>query len=310
MLSRASLQRALPFVVTGVALIYVFSGIDFRSVLNALTLESAQILVPATAVFCVVTLALEGLALARLTGSAGRTASALLCARIKAASYVAGMLNYALGIAALSLLFKRRVGISLTAAAGMVATVSAADGAMLLAVTTIAAAFHSGEGPALQFGAVALVAGGAAAGLVFLRVRRSLGPLERIRELDLFRTVRRAPLGLLAQLAALRLCFVFTFIAMGGAALAAFGVHPPLTALIVGMAGIALVGALPIAVAGLGTVQLAMLEFFGTYSDEANLVACSLSLQAAMLIMRMSVGAAFAREFTREAVDATRGGDL
>lgn len=307
MLSRATLQRVLPFVVTAASLLYVFSGIDVRSVLDALTLESARILLPATLIFCVVTLSLEGLSLSLLTGPAGASASPLLCARIKGASYIAGMLNYALGFAALTLLFRRRVGIGLTAAAGMVATVSVTDAATLASVTTIAAAFHSGQGPALGFGAIALVGGGAALGLLFLRFPRPLGRLERLRELDLFRTVRRAPLGLLARLAVLRLGFVLAFVAMGGAALAAFGVHPPPGTIMVGMAGIAMVGALPIAVAGLGTVQLATVEFFGGYSDEANLVACSLSMQAAMLVMRMSVGAAFAREFTHEAVDAARG---
>jgi hypothetical protein len=307
MLSRDLLKRALPVVVTGASLVYLFSGIDVGSVIASLGAESAMILIPATVIFCVVTLSLEGLSLGILTAPTGAQATALLCARIKAASYIAGMLNYALGIAALSLLFKRRVGMSLTAAAGMVATVSVTDAAMLLSVTTVAAAFYSGQSPALGFGAVVLVTSGAAVGLVFLRFPGSLGPLDRIREVDLFRTVRQAPLGLLARLAVLRLCFVFAFVSMGGAALAAFGVFPPFGAIIVGMAGIALVGALPIAVAGLGTVQLATVELFGSYSNEANLVACSLSLQAAMLVMRMSVGAAFAREFTREAVEVARG---
>ena len=102
MLSRALLQRVLPFVVTAASLLYVFSGIDLRSVVDALTLESARILLPATLIFCVVTLSLEGLSLALLTAPAGAAASPLLCARIKAASYIAGMLNYALGFAALT----------------------------------------------------------------------------------------------------------------------------------------------------------------------------------------------------------------
>ena len=73
------------------------------------------------------------------------------------------------------------------------------------------------------------------------------------------------------------------------------------------MGAIALVGAMPIAVAGLGTVQLATVELFGAYADEATLVACSRPMQAAMLAFRMAVGLLFAREYTREAVEATRG---
>jgi hypothetical protein len=73
------------------------------------------------------------------------------------------------------------------------------------------------------------------------------------------------------------------------------------------MSAVALVGALPIAVAGLGTVQLATVELFGAHADEATLIACSLSMQATMVAVRISMGLVFAREFTREAVEATRG---
>ena len=48
-------------------------------------------------------------------------------------------------------------------------------------------------------------------------------------------------------------------------------------------------------------------ELFGAYADEPTLIACTLSMQTAMLVVRMSMGLLFAREFTREAAEATRG---
>jgi hypothetical protein len=300
------LKRTLPFVVTAAILAYLFDRIDLAAAFATLTAESASILIPAILIYGFVSLAIEGVSLARLTDSAGRPASVSTCSRIKAASYSIGMLNYALGIAALSVLFRRRVGLGLATAAGLVATVSVTDLAMLIAIAVVALVFAASDGPALQLGTVAFVAAGLAFGLVFLRTSRSLGPLERLRQLDLFKTVRSAPLRTLLELALLRIGFVFTFIGAGHGSMIAFGVQVPADELIVGMSVVALVGALPIAVAGLGTVQLATVELFGAYADEATLVACSLSMQAAMLAVRLSMGLVVAREFTREAAEATR----
>ena len=303
----ATLRRVLPVVVTAAILAYLFTRIDLTAAFESLTFDAARILVPSIVAYGFASLAIEGLSLMRLTRAAGGHANVLTCSRIKAASYAVGMLNYALGVAALSVLFRRRVGLSLAAAAGLVATVSFADLAMLLSVAAISLAFSGGGGLALQLGTVSFAAGGIALGLLFLRAPWSLGPLERLRNLDLFRTVRRAPPRVLVELAALRVCFVFTFIGAGAASMVAFGVQIPASQLIVGMAAIALVGALPIAVAGLGTVQLVTVELFGAYADEATLVACTLSMQAAMVCVRMAMGLVFAREYTREAVEATRG---
>jgi len=301
-----ALRRTLPFVVTAAILAYLFTRIDLTAAYATLTFDSARVLIPAIIVYGLVSLLIEGLSLARLSAFAGCSTDVLTCARIKAASYSLGILNYALGVAVLCVLFRRRVGLSLPAAAGLVATVSFADLTMLLVITLVSLGFAAGDGPALQLGTVAAVSAGIALGLVFLRTPRRLGPLERVRELDLFKTVRTAPLTTLLELAILRGCFVFTFIAAGYASLVAFDVWVPPGDLIVGMATVALVGALPIAVAGLGTVQLATVQLFGAYADDATLVACSLSMQTAMVVVRLFMGLVFAREFTREAVEATR----
>lgn len=303
----ATLRRTIPFVVTAAILAYLFLNIDLSAAFATLTLDAARILIPAIVLYGLVSLVIEGFSLAHLTRAAGLRADVLTCSRIKAASYSLGLLNYTLGVAALSVLFRRRVGLSLAASAGLVATVSFADLAMLISITAVSIAFSAGEGPALELGTIVLVGAGIALGLAFLRVPRPLGPLDRVRELELFKTVRSAPLRSLLELALLRGCFVFTFIGAGYASMVAFGVDVPPSELIVGMSAVALVGALPIAVAGLGTVQLATVELFGAHADEATLIACSLSMQATMVAVRMSMGLVFAREFTREAVEATRG---
>ena len=69
---------------------------------------------------------------------------------------------------------------------------------------------------------------------------------------------------------------------------------------------VALVAAIPIAVAGLGTSQAAFLYLFESYAPPETLLAMSLVLSAGMLTLRALMGVAFAREFTREALRETR----
>jgi ABC-type sulfate transport system permease component len=70
-----------------------------------------------------------------------------------------------------------------------------------------------------------------------------------------------------------------------------------------------LIAALPIAAAGLGTGQLAFVALFERWSDPETLLAASLTLSLAMIVTRAGMGLLFAREFTREALTASREAD-
>ena len=71
---------------------------------------------------------------------------------------------------------------------------------------------------------------------------------------------------------------------------------------------LALVGALPIAVAGIGPGQIAALEVFRGIAPPETLLALSLVLSVGLIALRAGMGLLFAREFTREALEQTRGG--
>ena len=73
------LKRTLPFVVTAAILAYLFDRIDLAAAFATLTAESASILIPAILIYGFVSLAIEGVSLARLTDSAGRPASVSTC---------------------------------------------------------------------------------------------------------------------------------------------------------------------------------------------------------------------------------------
>ena len=79
----------------------------------------------------------------------------------------------------------------------------------------------------------------------------------------------------------------------------AFDVRPTPAALVAGLAQIALVAALPIAVAGLGTSQAAFLYVFGEMAPAERLLACSVALSAGMIAVRVVVGILFVAEYWR-----------
>ncbi|MEZ4215001.1 MAG: lysylphosphatidylglycerol synthase domain-containing protein [Myxococcota bacterium] len=302
----SALRWLVPLLVTSALLYGLLS--EHRDAFARIDAASLLRLAPIMLVYAFASLGVDGLALARLSHHAGRESDVLTCARIKAASYALAIVNYALGAAALVVLFRRRVGHSLQGALGIVATSSLTDLAMLVAVMATIAAATGGDGPTLHRGVAAAVAVATIGGLAVLRAPFPLGPLERIRGLDVFRPIRTAPLRVLLELAALRIAFVLLFVAMGIGSLWSFSIDVPLGPAAFGMAVIALVGALPIAVAGLGTVQFAAVELYDTWADPATLVACSLAMQAAMIVVRGGTALVFAREFTAEAVAASRAG--
>jgi uncharacterized membrane protein YbhN (UPF0104 family) len=177
---------------------------------------------------------------------------------------------------------------------------------MLILLTGMGVSFLGIDRPLVQGGVVVGAGAAIALGFAVLRAPMSLGMLDKLRDLEFFRAARSASVPVLLRLSGLRLVFVSGFIALVWAALRAFEIHLPLGDVILGVAIVSLVAALPIAVAGLGTGQIAFVFVFQAGADEETLLACSVALSAGLILMRALVGVLFAREFTREAFAVAR----
>ncbi len=310
--ARGAARRLLPVAVSALALYWVLRQVDPEKLAAALSWDIAAVLVPAFVVYGIVTLVLEAVSIARLLHPAPPDFTLLTAARIKSATYLLGIVNYTLGAAALTVLLRRRAGIGLGRAASVVLLISSVDLLVLLALAALAAtvavtsAAQQEDTRVLIGSLLALGTAGFFGGLVLLRAPVSLGPLERVRSLAVFEALRTTPLLRLAELALWRLAFSSCFIGLGALAFYAFGIAPPASVLVVGMVFIGVVAALPIAIAGLGTVQIAIVSFFGAHADRETLLALSLVLTAGMIALRVAIGLAFAREFTQEALRETR----
>jgi hypothetical protein len=296
------LRAVLPIAVSAVLLVLLLRNIDFAAALAALTKRSLLLLAPALCVYTALSLWLDAVSLVRVLPGVGGRIELGTAARIKAATYSFGLLHYALGAAALVVLVRRKGLLPAAEAASVVMLISAFDLLSLLGVTVIGSAAFANHATGLRSGLVAALLAAAPVGIAVLRMERSLGPLDWLRELRVMRSVREMSGAQLVELLALRTVFVVVFIGLGGATLAAFGVYPPLGDVVVGFSVIALVSALPIAVAGLGTGQLAFVYFFRTSADAATLVAASLALSAGIIVLRVALAGLFAREYAREAL--------
>jgi hypothetical protein len=305
--ARKALQRLTPVAVSAGALAWVAWYYDMGKVAEALSWKAAFVMVPALLAYGACTLYLEALSIRRAIGAASARLGLWTAARIKCASYLLAIVNYALGGAALAVLLRRRAGIGLGEAAGVVLLISMTDLLVLLTLGASAAATMPASGLPVKAGGVALVILAFFGGLVLLRVPASLGPLDRIRSLSVFDAVRNRPTRRLLEILALRIVFAFCFIGVTGATFLAFEVPVPPDRLVLGMMFLALVGAAPIAVAGLGIGQAAVVPVFKGVAPDETLIALHLALTVGLISLRAGMGGLFAREFTREALEQTRG---
>jgi len=301
-------KRALPVVGSVASLAWVFTRFDIGAVTDALSWRIVQVLVPSLVLYGAVTLAIESASILRLVAQRPPGFGAWTAARVKSASYLLAIVNYALGGAALTVLLRRRAALGLGEAAGVVLLISTTDLCIVLLLGTLGVLAHA-DRLAINSGLVVLAGMGFFGGLVLLRMQASLGPLERIRSLAVFDALRQTPARNLWELVGLRLLFSIFFIAVAGSAFAAFEVTVGPAQLVGGVMILALVGALPIAVAGIGPGQIAAIEVFRGIAPPETLLALSLVLSAGLIALRAGTGLLFAREFTREALERTRRGE-
>ena len=300
------LQRALPALVSIGVLVWLFWSVDLAALVGIMSWRVAAVMLPALVAYGAATLLLEALSITRLVDASGDGLPGWTAARIKCASYLLGIVNYALGAAALTVLLRRRTRLSLGAAASLVILVSSTDLAVVLLTMGGGAALIETRAPTVQAGVVVALIFALFGGLLVLRAPRSLGPLDRIRSLAIFEGMRNVRLARLGELLLLRACFVGSFIGLGAASFFAFGIWPPLVEQVLGILFVGFIAGLPIAVAGLGTSQAAFLFIFAEHASQEALLAQSLALSTGMLALRAMMGLVFAREFTREALRETR----
>lgn len=294
------LRLALPVVVSVSLLVHLARTIDLQAALDHVSLATALRFAAPLLVWNFTTLAIEAHCLHRVTAACGRAIDRTTAARIKGACYLLSLLHYAAGAAALSLLLRRRMGTSLAEAASAVFVIALLDMGSVIGLAVLAAAWQPEFGAALRGGLLLGLLLAVAGGFVFLRTRRSLGPLDRLRDLEILRAARTIPARRLAELVVLRILFVGSYVALTAALFRAFEVEVALVPLALKVSILLVVSALPIAAAGLGTAQLAFVTLFAGSASDAELLSMSVLLSIGLTLARALLGLGFSRELVRE----------
>jgi hypothetical protein len=291
----------LPFIVSVVFIVWVLQGQDLTAVWGAVTPRVAAWFVPGLVAFLVITLYIEAVCLVAVVRDYHGETSLWEASKMKAASYLLSILNYALGAGAVSILLSRRTALSLSDAAGVVLLIGLFDLGSLLVAAAVCGLMLGTDGTGVRLVFVAAAVGAIVAGFVVLRAPQRLGPLDRLRDLELFRAARTVSVRCLAKLGVLRAAFIASFILLAWTTMNAFSVVVPWLELTVKVAILLLVSSIPIAVAGLGTGQKVFVELFKDHAASETLLAASLTLSFGLMVSRAIIGFGFAREFTREA---------
>ncbi len=300
------LQRGVPIVISGGSIFWLLGSIDSEALIGALNWRIAAVLVPSLLAYGALSLAIEAASILTLVDPRPPGFGLWVAARIKSASYLVGIVNYALGGVALTVLLRKRAATGTGESASIVLLIAVIDIIVVLSFASLSGVDAGDDAPAIRAGIVALAVSGFFVGMTLLRAPGSLGPLERIRTLAVFDALRTTPLRRIGQVAALRSLFSVLFISLARSVFFAFEIDIGAAQLIFGMMVIAVVGALPIAVAGLGTGQVTALYVFRDVAPPAELLALSLVLSAGLILLRASMGLFFAREYTREVIEESR----
>jgi len=297
-------RRALPIFVSAALVAYLAHRIDLRAALDHLTLETTLRFLAPLAVWNGVTLLIEAHCLHRVTAACGHALPRTTAARIKSACYLLSLFHYAAGATALTFLLRRRMDTSLARAASAVFVIALLDVGSVAGMALLAGSLLPALGAGLRSGLLLALLAGVAAGFFVLRTKRSLGPLEPLRALELLGAFRTIPLATLLELVALRIAFVACYVGMVAGLFHAFDVEIGLVELALAVAVLLLVSALPIAVAGIGTAQVAFVTIFAKQAPQDVLLSMSILMSIALTLARALLGLAFAGELGREAKEA------
>lgn len=296
------LRRLLPVAVSLSLVAYLAATIDLRAALAHLSFDTALRFAGPLLLWNLATLAIESHCLHRVTAACGHPIEHLAAARIKAACYLLSLLHYTAGAAALSWLLRRRMQTGLAVAVSAVFLIALLDMGSVVGLAALAAAALPEAGAALRGGLLAGLSLAALGGFAFLRAPRTLGLLEPLRALPVLQAARTIRTGWLLELAALRVLFVASYVALTAALFRAFDVEFTLVALAMKVAILLAISAVPIAAAGIGTAQLAFVTLFRGSAPDAELLSMSVLLSLGLTLARALLGLVFSRELVRDVV--------
>ena len=214
---------------------------------------------------------------------------------VRASTYVVSIVNTQLAQGALGLYLHRRFLTPLGEIFGTVAMIILLEVTQLITLATIGMLTFFDTVPKGLFWVPAILA--AFWTLLWLVAHGKIGAgnavATKIRENALLGTFRRATLGQVFTVLALKASVSIASLFVHKLALGFFGIDIPMLRLLAFLPIVYMVGALPVTVAHLGTSQAAWIFFFHRYAAEADLLAYSLASHLTFMLANGTLGLCF-----------------
>lgn len=260
---KARLRRLLPWLVGAAILLALVYRVPAAALRGGLAHGPWGLLAAYTLPFILLTLAADAYATGVCLRIAGEPRPLGTLTLVRGATYLLGLLNYALGQGGIGL-YLHRTGVRAVRGTGIVLFLLAVNFGALAAAAALGIVLGGDELAGLRGTAVGILAAGAAyLGVLalrpaFLARREILAPL-----------FEAGPLGHLAALAG-RMPHLLLLILGHWGAMGIWGIRVPAGQALARMPAVILASVVPLSPSGLGTVQATQLLLFSPYAPAAS----------------------------------------
>lgn len=278
--------------------VYLFREVPFEQAWQAAQDASLDLFVLEIIAAVIFWFLLDSRALAYLLTRFNAPVSWAEARSIRGVTYILTALNWNVGTAAIILHLRRSKGVPALESTGSMFFYGNCDGLILMGLAFVGA---------LAFGDSPTVAGiQRVAGIAFsfqlltfvvlLTSRPGWRWLQRVRGAAIIRSYRMATWRDFGVVLGIKLAYFMVFIGIFWAGSHAFGIEVPFGVALASAPVLMLVAALPIAPAGLGTQAAAMVYFWSSYGEKAEILAFGLVFPVALTLARCLLGLIYLRD--------------
>ncbi len=305
---RAAIAGAIvPWLIAAACLAYAFEVVPFEECVAALRQVRLRIFLPLVAGAVLAWFGLESATFAYTFSRFNGPLSWRDARSLRGLTYLLTVIHWHLAKAAIVLRLNTAHGVGLVAATSTLLLYQMIGVLVLALFASVGAAFLPGP-PGLGPVALALLAGAGLvlAALAVLRIDRPrIRLIDEIRALSLLQAHRKLEVRDVVIIGGLKLVYQLLFVLVYYFGLRAFGLAPAFSLVLLATPILQAIGSLPIAPAGFGTQQAAMLFLFADPAadgaDGAAILAFGFSLPVTTLVLRGLIGLAYLPDLSRPA---------
>jgi len=298
----SAVKRAVPWAVGAAIIAFLVWRIEPGPLAGALSQARLSLYLPALGLFLYLNFLVDTQNLHALLKYFNRGIRFYDSMVIRGASYLLMIVDYTLGMGSIVYYLKRYRGVPIVRGTGQMFYLNYITHVSLLVLAIAGCAMASGSPSPwpLRF---ALACSALLASAVILAAALKLLPdyrfLAKIKRNGLMKVFIETPARIYLLHTVYRCGFYAIFVFFFYAAVRAFNMEIPMTALFAYVPIILLVISIPISAFGLGTSQAAMLVLFRDYGTPAQILAFSLAYSASIVVLRGAIGALYYGIITR-----------